>query len=620
MQAVAEEVALAKTAAFEAVETERAAVKEAETQDAEVQKAAQETEVEEQVAKAVESQKVKPTTIGDIVTPEVRAGLEKMKAAKVAREAPVEPVEAPTPQLALTDQRADFAVTPAGEAIPKGTEEITIEAPALPGERPTKEAAAIIDAKANQAATSEANNIPMPTEAQLESGQYKKGELGPRDVGMPGVNVAVETPKGSTRRGTRPDGSQWSQKMRDHYGYIRGTESAEGPTEQLDAFIGDNMESDQIFVVDQVNDAGGFDEHKVMIGYANQMDAVRAYKRNNPQGKKVGPVTPMTKEQFTQWLERGDQTRPLSPKMREGQQVLAGEEEFQSLVARRQRQRGKKPVVRYRAEELPMDNAAFDPTETESSDLLLRAEGESAGVVQVRDAQAAIKPITKELKRLKPIIVASPDQLKDKTLLKALRAAGALKAKGVFYDGKLYIFASNHETSADVVRTLLHEGVAHQGLRALFKNEAELNDILDEVYSSMTEDQINSLRGKHRAYANIDLNTLEGQREMAEEHIAELAESDPQQTVIQQLIAKVRSMLRQAGLDVQWTNDDITNLLADARRELRKTIPLNRITVVSSVEVAETGEVIEVEEQADVALRQLTKRMNVIQQLRECQA
>jgi len=59
-------------------------------------------------------------------------------------------------------------------------------------------------------------------------------------------------------------------------------------------------------------------------------------------------------------------------------------------------------------------------------------------------------------------------------------------------------------------------------------------------------------------------------------------------------------------------------LLADARRELAEFVPLNRITVVSEVEVAETGEITDIEERADIAIRQHDKRVGVIEQLREC--
>ena len=154
---------------------------------------------------------------------------------------------------------------------------------------------------ANEAATSPTNELKEPTPAQAEAGNYKKGH-----VRKHGLDITIENPAGSTRKAA--DGS-WEQNMKDHYGYIKGTESAEGKNEQLDVFIG---EGEGIFVVDQINEDGTFDEHKVMMGYGNSVEARRAYARNYPQGFKVGKITPMSPQKFKEWLKNGDQTQPVA--------------------------------------------------------------------------------------------------------------------------------------------------------------------------------------------------------------------------------------------------------------------------------------------------------------------
>lgn len=75
-----------------------------------------------------------------------------------------------------------------------------------------------IDIAANEAATSSGNNLPEPTQAQIEAGNYKKGH-----IKVHGLDIAVENPRGSTRSGKNPDGSDWSHTMSDHYGYIKKT-------------------------------------------------------------------------------------------------------------------------------------------------------------------------------------------------------------------------------------------------------------------------------------------------------------------------------------------------------------------------------------------------------------
>jgi inorganic pyrophosphatase-like protein/type III restriction/modification enzyme restriction subunit/ADP-ribosyltransferase-like protein len=138
-----------------------------------------------------------------------------------------------------------------------------------------------IDSAANEAATSPENNLPEPTEAQIEAGNYKKGH-----VNVQGLDVTIENPKGSTRSGTDPDGKAWSQELKDHYGYIKRTQGADD--EQVDVFVGEATESEKVFIVNQhtkkPESIRRFDEHKIMIGYNTKLAATAAYNRNYQDG------------------------------------------------------------------------------------------------------------------------------------------------------------------------------------------------------------------------------------------------------------------------------------------------------------------------------------------------
>ena len=1122
---VATQVIQDKQAAFEQAEAEAAQQREAEVREAEYQQEIQKGEEAAAVGEALEAaeavqEDVTAPTIGEAVEPETRAGLERMRAARAERlEAAPRAEAAPGPVAALPAPA--MRVTPEGEVLTAeetaAREEARAARPRGRVERPfaveedvevaaeTERAAELteqlelpataVTEGAQAAATSPTNALAQPTEAQKEAGNYQKGRLTGEQVGVPGINIAVENPAGSVRSGTREDGTRWTQDMKDHYGYINRTESAEGPTEQLDVFVNPEVETQgtgQVFVVDQVNPDGTFDEHKVMVGYPNQMAAVRAYKRNYPRGQVVGPVTPMTAEEFKTWLDEGDQTRPVKPVPG---RVLTGEEEFRALEARQRRKTRREPVVRFRAGEeavptagffsrmresveakmpanLPVDRvmqfierqaqrgafrmeeAAFyeleqalegregtiskqeildildfrrpdievqmlesarerafntredavahladlfgplqdmsqtnnvrdkdgvlvaflskpeganawfvtyrakaehepiyvehqsidggtnyremliklprkpgrfksrfthrhwdgyenvlahvrmadfindrgertlvvlevqsdwhqigrkqgykspeerlkreaahdmpsateqwleevlgEPDETEMveeapfqktwplmamrqvidyavangyenvawstgeqqaelygelnrvdelvyrpeinsleimsdgnfmeveggreeieavigkeyTDQLMaeadkrqairdqyqieeefneqeqgflivgpdgeyvrdwagnllsfdatqtldevflynenlpgtepvrikgtsivfggegmrtfydkelvnttnkwvkrydsrvqdgrvasgkeyvpvhefnitpdmqvgvatvgqpffRAEEEVAAEaidrVPLRDAKKVVQPLVEQMRRIRPKILANPLQAPQE-LREIMEERGAMNAKGVFYNGTLYIFAENHTEPTDVVRTLLHEGVAHMGLRAIYANENELGVFLDEVYDSMSLEDVSAMQAKSRVYAAIDLETEAGRREMAEEYIAEMAETNPTNNFIQRLVAVVRQFLRYAGMELDWKDSDIVAVLADARRELREFVPLDRIQVTSEVET-ETGEIIEVEERADIALRQIEKRQGVIESLREC--
>lgn len=164
-----------------------------------------------------------------------------------------------------------------------------------------------IEAAAHEAATSPHNDLPQPTDAQKEAGNYAKGH-----VSVHGLDITIENPQGSTRSGKREDGSTWSHEMSDHYGYIKRTVGADD--EQIDVYVGPNPESPYVFVVDQLNQKdGSFDEHKIMLGFAGKISAVRAYKSNFDKGWKVGPVTSMSIDQFKEWL-KGDTSKPVNDK------------------------------------------------------------------------------------------------------------------------------------------------------------------------------------------------------------------------------------------------------------------------------------------------------------------
>ncbi len=132
-----------------------------------------------------------------------------------------------------------------------------------------------VDQKAQQAATSKANDLKEPTGPQIEANNYKLGK--PR---IGGIEFRIENPAGSTRKDKETGGKKWSQEMKGvHYGYIPKTEGADG--DQVDAFIKEGTEENwdgPVFVIDQHDPKTGlFDEHKVMVGFDSMSDARDAY-------------------------------------------------------------------------------------------------------------------------------------------------------------------------------------------------------------------------------------------------------------------------------------------------------------------------------------------------------
>lgn len=140
-----------------------------------------------------------------------------------------------------------------------------------------------------------------PTKAEIEAGNYKKGH-----VSFGGYQYVIENPKGSYRRGVDKDGNKWSIRMNNTYGYFLGTLGKD--KDHIDVFINDEADLDnfngKIYVVDQVNKDGTFDEHKIMYGFKNKVEAKKAYLSNYSKGwRGCGNVTGVPKNLFDKWIK-----------------------------------------------------------------------------------------------------------------------------------------------------------------------------------------------------------------------------------------------------------------------------------------------------------------------------
>ncbi len=147
-----------------------------------------------------------------------------------------------------------------------------------------------------------------PTEAQKSSGNYAKGR-----VTMHGLPLSLENPKGSTRRGVDKNGKPWQTEMKDDYGYIRRTHS-EADGDHVDVFIGPDLDSYMVYVVDQEDpETGKFDEHKCVLGCRTKALAEQVYRRNySSDWKGFAGIKSMHLNAFKEWLEAGDTGRRVA--------------------------------------------------------------------------------------------------------------------------------------------------------------------------------------------------------------------------------------------------------------------------------------------------------------------
>lgn len=158
-----------------------------------------------------------------------------------------------------------------------------------------------LDEEVHKAATSPENDLPEPTDAQKKAGKYKMGH-----IKIAGMDIAIENPKGSIRSGIDPNGKRWTIELKDHYGYVK--KSIGKDKDHVDVFINPDLDKEEIeklpvFVIDQINLDGSFDEHKCIMGQSTQKEAKKAYLRNYKKGwLGLGAITTMAMDEFKDWV------------------------------------------------------------------------------------------------------------------------------------------------------------------------------------------------------------------------------------------------------------------------------------------------------------------------------
>jgi len=175
----------------------------------------------------------------------------------------------------------------AGPAVQKGPQKVTTA-------KQLNEAASITD--------------PNPTYQAIKDGTYRKGE-----AEIHGMPIVIENAKGSTRKENVPPGKKpsWRVRMKAVYGYFKkGRKSKDG--DNIDVFVGEDVTSPNVYIIDQLNEDGTFDEPKVMLGYKTRKQAQMAYRAHYPKGFDFNNmrVTKKSVDEFKKWLKEGDPKKP----------------------------------------------------------------------------------------------------------------------------------------------------------------------------------------------------------------------------------------------------------------------------------------------------------------------
>lgn len=448
----------------------------------------------------------------------------------------------------------------------------------------------VADAAA-QAATSPKNALPEPTQAQKEAGNYTKGKLR-----LHGLDISIENPAGTKRH------PEWPP-LKNHYGYIRGTEGRDG--EQIDVFLSDKADDPKrpVFVIDQIDPkTGRFDEHKVMLGWPNEIIAKSAYRANYASNwKGLGKIRRFTLEQFKVWLSDANTKKPASavkpaataaPKEKQDGTVQQSAQETQETPIQAA---GPEPDGRIEAQaETDADrqttaDAGRRPTDTgNATDSTVRASAASgpgsaqsvdgAGAGAADDAAASADPGK----------FSQPEQIGSGVPIADLRRmAGAASVDGVtviavespegfpaaakrdpsyrtaeaWTDGKGMVYlAASAMASMDRARMVLaHEVKGHVGVERVIGDEwPAVQAAIDELRNGrgpLDRRLRDAIASAARRYPNADRATF------TKEAIAIMAENGVTGSLWDRIVASVRRWLRTTFNRFPWSEAEIRDLL-----------------------------------------------------------
>ncbi len=143
-------------------------------------------------------------------------------------------------------------------------------------------------------------------------------------VRFQGLDIRIENPIGSVRRGTDSDGKPWATTMLAPYGFIAGTKGADG--EEYDCYLGPDPTASLVYIVHQArpdlpasDPKRLFDESKAMLGFSAPHEALAMYAAHYNRPGFNGGVSTMPIDEFREFVmgtaeeELGDVVKATPP-------------------------------------------------------------------------------------------------------------------------------------------------------------------------------------------------------------------------------------------------------------------------------------------------------------------
>lgn len=186
---------------------------------------------------------------------------------------------------------------------------------------------------------------------------------------------------------------------------------------------------------------------------------------------------------------------------------------------------------------------AVQTKETESGNVAMFSRGNTDSGLSPDQAQQITDEIKVRWSNAPDVVVVA--DMQDAKVPKVVRDYDAQQRslgasgdpEGFWYGGKAYIVAGSVNSGKDVARVLFHEVLGHYGLRGVF------GDQLAPILKQIAALRRNQVEAKAKQYG-LDMSDEKQLMHAAEEVLAEMAQTTPENGYVQRAIAAIRSFLR----------------------------------------------------------------------------
>lgn len=164
-------------------------------------------------------------------------------------------------------------------------------------------------------------------------------------------------------------------------------------------------------------------------------------------------------------------------------------------------------------------------------------------------------------------VINSIDEVPEGAVKEAIQKGRKVKGWYNVNTRKVYVYLPNATSADDVRQTILHEGVAHFGLRQLF-GEERMDDFLDEVFRNVSKEIRNKIVGTLPKYGYDS-------RVATEEYLARIAESGVDVSTWERIKQAFKNLLRRIGINIQINDNELKYILWRSAQNLDKNRPID---------------------------------------------